>query len=53
MRDRLEQVIAKTADDVRQMAEDKDLSLRDAAYARALGRLCEAARARGTESYFS
>lgn len=53
VRGRLEQAVDRAAEDLLQTADDKDLTLRDAAYVLALGRLCEAARARGTESYFS
>lgn len=53
VRHRLKKTIDRTAEDLLEKANDRDLTLRQAAYVLGLARICEAARARGTESFFS
>ena len=53
VRGRLKKSIDQSAEDLLRTSDDRSLSLRDAAYVLGLARICEAARARGTESYFA
>jgi len=50
---RLQETMVSAFDDIWTLAEDKSLSIRNAAYALALGRIGEAIEAHGTRDYFA